>query len=248
MHSAAVSEARALAARPVRVVEGQHVLATRRLVDSREEQELLESLLERVKPPLADDVRHLHYLLAAPFRYPPLRHGTRFGRPTERGILYASERVATAMAEVAYYRFVFREHTSARLPPTSVELTSFRVALETPRALDLLRPPYAERADEISSPTSWRASQEIGAAARRAGIEVLRYRSARDPRGGANLAVLAPRAIADPQPRRLENWQCVTDDVRVEIVRKDFRRDRVFAFPRETFLVDGTLPIPGEAR
>ena len=244
MPSVAASDARPLAARPVRVVEGQHVLATRRLVDSREEQELLEALLERVKPPLVDDVGRLHYLLAAPFRYPPLRHGSRFARPTERGVLYASERVATAMAEVAYYRFVFRAHTRARLPQTSVELTSFRVAIATPRALDLLRPPHLERVADLSSPTSWRASQELGSEARRRGIEVLRYRSARDPRGGANLAVLSPRAIADPRPRRLENWQCVTDDARVEIVRKDFLRDRVFAFTRETFLVDGAFPLP----
>ena len=230
--------------RPVRVVEGQHVLATRRLVDSREEQELLEELLERVKPPLADDVRHLHYLLAAPFRYPPLRHGSRFGTRRERGILYASENVAAAMAEVAYYRFVFRAGTRAVLPQTSIELTSFRLAVATGRAADLTRPPFDAFRGALSSPTSYAESQALGAAARADGVEVLRYRSARDPRHGINLALLSPASLASPQPRGLATWHCVTTDARVEILRKDFRHNRLFAFARETFLVDGVLPIP----
>ena len=41
------SRIRALAARPVRLVEAQHLVSTRRLVDSAEEQALLESVLEK---------------------------------------------------------------------------------------------------------------------------------------------------------------------------------------------------------
>ena len=62
-------------------------IATRKLVDSLAEQELLEKLLEGAKPP-APGAR-VHYLLSTPFRYPPLPHGSRFGRATERGIVQA---------------------------------------------------------------------------------------------------------------------------------------------------------------
>ena len=51
---------RPLRARAWRVVEGQHRVSTRRLVDSHEDQELLEELLERSKPPLPE-TSGLHY-------------------------------------------------------------------------------------------------------------------------------------------------------------------------------------------
>ena len=79
------SEIRALRLSPWRVVEAQHQVSTRKLVDSVDEQILLEDLIERVKP--ADQTRgRWHYLLATPFRYPPLRHGSRFAGRHERGI------------------------------------------------------------------------------------------------------------------------------------------------------------------
>ena len=55
------------------VVEAQHRNATRRLVDSDAEQELLESLIDRVKPPVpaGAEFQGLHYLLLTPFRHPP---------------------------------------------------------------------------------------------------------------------------------------------------------------------------------
>jgi hypothetical protein len=54
-----------------RVVEAQHEVSTRKLVDSADEQALLETLIERVKPPAVGSARQ-HYLLTTPFRHPPL--------------------------------------------------------------------------------------------------------------------------------------------------------------------------------
>jgi len=67
-----------------RVVEAQHQVSTRRLVDTLEEQAILEEIVDEVKPPrpAGKEFEGLHYLLFTPFRHPPLRHGTRFGRPT----------------------------------------------------------------------------------------------------------------------------------------------------------------------
>ena len=49
-----------------RVVEGQHVVSTRKLVDSNDEQETLERLIEAHKPRFPADpaLQGLHYLLA----------------------------------------------------------------------------------------------------------------------------------------------------------------------------------------
>ena len=73
------SEAREFRHAIWRVVEAQHVASTMNLVDTLEEQALLEDLLEGSKPPLPHDIEGLHYLLATPFRYPPRApHGSRF--------------------------------------------------------------------------------------------------------------------------------------------------------------------------
>src|SRR5439155_845331 len=74
------SEIRPLAAEPWRVVEAQHQISTRKLVDTDEEQAILEDVLERHKPP-APEAGRLHYLLFTSFRYPPLR-ATRRGAST----------------------------------------------------------------------------------------------------------------------------------------------------------------------
>jgi len=70
------------------MVEAQHVTSTRKLVDSDEEQQILEKEIDHVKPTLPDDAefRGIHYLLSTPFRYPPLSHGSRFGTRHERSL------------------------------------------------------------------------------------------------------------------------------------------------------------------
>ena len=98
-----------------RAVESQHVTSTRKLVDSDDEQQLLESLIDAAKPPWPSGRRFvgLHYLLATPFRHPPLRYGSRFGTRRERGIFYCAETQATVFAEKAYYVLLFLDGTEA---------------------------------------------------------------------------------------------------------------------------------------
>jgi len=91
-----------------RVVESQEQVATTRLVNNvLDRQNVLETLLEQSKPKRVPGTEHLHYLLATPWRYPPLRYGSRFGQRTEPSLFYASFGVSTALAETAYYRWVF---------------------------------------------------------------------------------------------------------------------------------------------
>ena len=66
-------EIRRVSGRCWRVVEAQHVVSTMSLVDTLEEQALLEQVLDDSKPAVPEDCRNLHYLLFTPFRYGALR-------------------------------------------------------------------------------------------------------------------------------------------------------------------------------
>lgn len=242
---AGASEIRPLRLLPWRAVEAQHQISTRTLVDSREEQELLEDLIDRVKPPIAHaSSRRLHYLLFTPFRYPPLPHGSRFGARTEAGIWYGSDTLPTAFAEVAYYRMLFLEGSSADLGSVTTQLTAFRVNARASRGVDLTRPPFASHRGTIASPVSYAATQSLGGAMRLAGVELFRYPSARDPGGGSNVGAFTADVFGRSRPRDLQTWHCTATRERVEFAKRDyFGRDQ-HAFARAVFLVDGVLPAP----
>jgi hypothetical protein len=240
------SELRPLRLEPWRAVESQHQVSTRRLVDTDAEQRVLEELIDAAKPPDRTGGR-LHYLLYTPFRYPPLRHGSRFGRRSERGIWYGSETLRTAFAEVAYYRLVFLEGTRADLGLVETSLTAFRAAVRTAAGVDLTAPPFSAHEVLLSSPDSYEESQRLGAAMRGAGVEAFRYRSARDEEGGTNVGVLDPAAFGRRQPRSFEAWHCVATRERVEVFSRGHFARAVHAFRREAFLVAGHLPAPALA-
>lgn len=232
---------------PWRVVEGQHLVSTRELVDSDEEQQLLEELLEGVKPPLPpDDARGLHYLLFTPFRHPPLRWGSRFGTRFERSLWYGSEELPTALAEVAFYRFVLLEHAPALgvNRPLVLELSAFRASVRSAAAVDLTSGEFARYEAELASATSYESTQALGAAMRADGVELVRYRSARDPAGGPNVALFSPRAFAKKKPTVPQTWHCVATRSAVEFSRKDYFVRASHRFEREAFEIDGRLPVP----
>jgi hypothetical protein len=239
---AAASEIAPLRATAWRAVEAQHQIATRKLVDTDEEQRLLEELLDDSKPPMHLK-RRLHYLLSTPFRYPPLRHGSRFASRFERGIWYGSESVATMFAEVAYYRFVFLEGSAADLGTLEMDLTTFNVGISTALGLDLTQPPMRALRADISSPMRYDASQLLGGEMRAGGVHAFRYFSARDA-GGTNIGVIDERAFASSRPKSLETWHSVTTRERVEFTRRDYFRRAVYGFEREQFVAGGLLPVP----
>jgi RES domain len=230
-----------------RVVESQHVLSTRKLVDSDEEQALLEELVDRVKPPApaGAEFRGLHYLLFTPFRHPPLRYGSRFGTRAERGIWYGAKERTTCFAEVSYYRLLFLEGTSAELGTIMVELTAYTAAVKARVGADLTRPPFREHEGAISSKTSYASAQRLGAEMRAANIEGFLYVSARAPDKAINVG-LFKAAFASKRPRKYEAWTCSADRSKVEFSRKSIARTKVarVAFSRSDFLVAGRLPSP----
>jgi hypothetical protein len=241
------SELRPLRLSPWRAVEAQHLVSTRKLVDTRAEQELLEQLIDRVKPPAAPGAAGApkrHYLLTTPFRYPPLPHGSRFGTRGERGIWYGAESRATLFAEVAYYRMVFLEGTRADLGAVSTQVDAFRVTARSARGIDLTAAPFAKHAKTIASPTSYAESQALGRAMRDAGVELFRYPSARDPGRGTNVGAFTPGVFGKAKPRDLETWHCLATRELVELTKRDYVERAFLSFPRSTFLVEGRLPAP----
>jgi hypothetical protein len=237
------SRLRPLQLSPWRVVEAQHQVSTRKLVDSVEEQALLEEMIERVKPPDLTGAR-LHYLLFTPFRYPPLPHGSRFGARNERGIWYGSEDRRTAFSEVAYYRLVFLEGTRALLGTVETPLTAFTAKMYTTKGIDLVKAPFDTERRAIASPSSYASSQALGAAMRTTGVEAFRYPSARDTESGVNVGAFVATVFGGTKPKSFETWHCAASRERVEFTQADyFRRDK-FLFPRAQFLVNKSLPAP----
>ena len=228
-----------------RVVESQFITSTRKLVDSDEEQELLEQLIETVKPPVPSErpLTRLHFLLYTAFRHPPLLHGSRFGTRVERGIWYGSLTLATAFAEVAYYRLVFLEGSAADLGTVTVELSAFHIPVRTRNGVDLTRPPFAAHAPSIASKTTYATTQRLGREMRASGVEAAVYVSARADDGGKNVALFTP-AFARRSPATLSAWVCTATRRRVEISKKDVLHKQRFAFARQQFEVGGSLPAP----
>ncbi|TMA27152.1 MAG: RES domain-containing protein [Deltaproteobacteria bacterium] len=239
------SRARALKGSFSRVVEAQFRNSTRKLVDSDEEQRLLEELLDaRAKLPVPAGFEGLHYLLYTPFRHPPLRNGSRFGTRGQRGILYGAHELPAALAEVAYYRLVFLEGTRADLGTVFTELTAFEFGIAVRRGIDLSRPPFRSHEAEISSPVRYDASQLLGAEMRAAGVEACLYVSARARPRALNLAVFE-NVFNPSRPTAEERWSCRAARARVEFRSEQLVKDeRRHSFSREQFEVAGKLPTP----
>lgn len=239
--------ARRLNRRAWRAVEDQSVNSTRKLVDSDAEQALLEALIDGVKPnwPVGDRMRGLHYLLATPFRYPPLRHGSRFGTRAERGIFYGAETRRTVLAEKAYYQCLFLAGTRAVFAsPVTQSLTLFQFGIATRHGADLTRPPFAEFEAEISSPVSYAESQPLGLELRRAGVEGFKFRSARDPQRGINVALFEP-AFQPKRPVAAERWICTSTRERIELKPGLVAKGEALTFAETLFEREGALPAPG---
>jgi hypothetical protein len=222
------------------------VTSTRKLVDSDDEQQVLEGLIDTAKPPWPTGRRFvgLHYLLATPFRHPPLRYGSRFGTRRERGIFYCAEEQATVLAEKAYYVLLFLEGTEADIEPLTRPLTVFQVRVSSKKGADLTQAPFDAHVARISSPTSYRDSQPLGASMREAGVAAFRFVSARDPEGGANIGLFEP-IFTTKQPINAEQWICTATRSRVELKPGSAVMRSRTSFPRAVFEVEGTLPMPG---
>lgn len=163
-----------------RIVELQAHTVIRKITDTQEEYEFIESLIESQKPPpLASD--H-HYLIKTPFRYPlPVKpeYAGRFKPPFyHRNCFYGSELYRTSAYEYAYHWLEQRVHLS-RLSQEPQPRTHFQVDFSDGRCVDVRGNPDIEkimdRKDYSSSHRFVQSNPELSS---------ILYFSCRDPQKG----------------------------------------------------------------
>lgn len=227
-----------------RVVESQQQVATRGLVDDDlERQQVLERLLESSKPSRPPGTERLDYLLATPWRYPPLRHGSRFGAVHEPSLFYGGLGIGAVLAETAYYRLVFREDTESPPPVVRSRHTMFEAKYRAERGLRLHRSPFDAFSNALTHRTDYTETQALGSALRDEDIEAIEFASARDPDGGLNVALFVPSALVSTRAERRTPWLCATTDEAV-VFRGPEATSPVVRLARERFLIEGVLPRP----
>ncbi len=232
--TAVASEAVSLRFNLWRAVEAQHAVSTMVLVDTLEEQDLLEQLLEGSKPPAPASANGLHWLLFTPFRYPPLPSGSRFRGPLDPGVFYGADEIETACAELGYWRWCFLMESPALEAIAPKPQTLFQAEIDT-LTIDLRAAPFSEWRDRWVAPSDYTATQEIARLAREVEIGAIRYESVRAPNHGGCAAVLLPTAFALNQPQNAQTWWLSVNKERVMWQRDDVLQRASFEFDTQTF-------------
>ena len=209
-----------------RMVESQHIAATMKLVDTLDEQNVLESLLEASKPRRQSSTAGLDYLLASPFRYYPQRSGSRFRALTDPGVFYGAHSERTAAAELGYWRWRFLNDAVDLKQLEPVAHTAFNVDIAA-RAIDLRQPPFDADRALWQHPTDYSATQSFARLVRETDVAAIVYQSVRDPENGSCLALLTPAGFAQPKPRSQQAWYLAVSQHGA--IWRDYQ-SRVFSF------------------
>lgn len=226
-----------------RLVESQEQVATLSLVNNVYEQGVLEELIEHTKSPLPEQTAGFHYLLKTPFRYPPLKYGSRFGKKFEPSLFYGSLNINTALVETAYYRFVYMLGPETPYHATiSSEYSSFSVKIRCDQGIFLDEPPFSKYEAVLTSPISYTDTQQLGADMRAHGIEAFRYISARDKNKGKNIALFTPKSFFNKNPSKLTTWICQTSINEVGFISKE-DQTRIL-FNQHDFWIANKFPEP----
>lgn len=226
-----------------RLVESQEQVATRQLVATLEDQSVLEEIVEAKKPVYPENLDDLHYLLKTPFRYPPLKWGSRFGRIFEPSIFYGGSSVEVTLIESAYYRFVLLQSIS-NLPERSIrsQHTLFSIDYKAEKGVCLQDAPFDAHINLISHPSDYSHSQRLGTAMRNSGVEVFEYPSARAKDNAVCVGLFTGNGFGSTHPATREKWFC--DVSKDKVVFKAAEASVVVSFELSMFLEDGVLPRP----
>ncbi|WP_428821462.1 RES family NAD+ phosphorylase [Microbulbifer sp. MCCC 1A16149] len=245
-----------LIGRLYRIIESQEEVATRSLVDSLQKQEVLENLLEQSKPARLPGSEHLHYLLATPFRYPPLPWGSRFGGIAESGIFYGSKTVDTVFAEAAYYRLLFLNDMD---PVPSAPVTSYHQVFSAKYCADpgvrLQAQEWQPHWPALTHTTAYQYCQHLGTQMRDCGIHGIEAPSARalcagiaqlppENSEGINVALFTPQALLRRPPTIEAEVTAESSAEGVSFLVKSGNSVRSKSFEKGAFLKSGELPQP----
>ena len=221
-----------------RCVEAQHVVSTLQLVDTLDEQHLLEDILEETKPPVPPECEGLHYLFMTPFRYGLYPNGSRFRRagPTP-SVYYVSEEPSTAIIETAFHLLLFYvDSPGTPFPSQPSEHTAFDVPVKTASAIDLTAKPFSDANDLWMNPTDYVSCQYLEEHARSEDIQLIRYASVRDPDHKPNAAILTCEAFAASAPTQNQTWRLWFNKTGMHAIC-EFRGEK-FSVAPETWLRD----------
>jgi hypothetical protein len=169
-----------------------------KLVDSFDEQDALEVLLEQSKPQVPYLAKDLDYLLFTPFRYNPKRGGSRFRSEIDPGVFYGAQSIRTAGAELGYWRWRFIRDSVGLSSIGPVAQTVFSCELSV-SLIDLRREPFLKDKATWEDSDQYLGTQEIGRVARKAGVKSILYQSVRDKEGAWCIAVLEPTVFEGVQ-------------------------------------------------
>ena len=192
-----------------RGVEAQHVVSTMRLVDTPDEQDLLEQLLEVSKPAMPVTSRPKHFLLTTPFRYNPA-HSNRFRPARAKGQWYGAETVETACAEVAYWRHRFILDSVGMLDKVLLTAHTFFQAEIDGLSIDLMGNPWARAREVWVHGGDYSGTHAVAAEAQERGAQWMSYESVRAP-GTRCAVVFDPNSLNEPQAgldQSMQTWHC----------------------------------------
>jgi len=223
-----------------RVVESQEKVATMNLVDTLVEQSLLEDLIEESKPCAHQTNRH--YLIKTPFRYPPLKHGSRFGSRFENGIFYAGQTLRSAICESAFYSFYFMSRTTTPYKDAIINhKTSFSVKVEDKKHIALTEISDPAIKSKLMHKSNYQYTQSIGKKMREQNASSFSFPSARCEKE-VNIGVFDIHSIVG-EPKNYQNWE-VKQTAKNILFYCQINPSLNLSFDINDFLIDGVLPMP----
>jgi len=190
-----------------RGVEAQHVVSTMRLVDTTDEQAVLEQLLEGSKPAPPSMKARKHFLLYTPFRYRP-QHPSRFRAAGTLGLWYGAEDLYAACAEVAYWRHRFILDSAGLASAELLTEHTFFQATVSGAAIDLTAAPWVAARAVWTHASDYTGTQALADAARERQVQWICYESVRAPEHHC-AAVLDVEALEMvDQGTTQQTWHC----------------------------------------
>ncbi|AQQ69439.1 hypothetical protein Mag101_07510 [Microbulbifer agarilyticus] len=249
-----------LLGRLYRIIESQEEVATRSLVDSLQKQEILENLLEQSKLVRLPGSEQLHYLLATPFRYPPLPWGSRFGGTAESGIFYGSKTIDTVLIEAAYYRLLFiNDMHEAPAAPVASFHQIFSAKYCADPGVRLQSETWRHHWPQLTHPSQYGFCQTLGAQMRESNVQGVEAFSARAlmagicelPSSGGgvggegiNVALFDPATLLPRAPTIEAEVTAETTIEGISFLVKSGNSVSTTTFEKSVFLASGTLPLP----
>lgn len=179
-----------------------------RLLDSVHEQEVLERVLERSKPPLADGSEGRDYLVFTPFRYRS-PHASRFRRADQPGAFYGADDPLTVAAELGYWRWRFLMDSEPLERGEMETVHTFFIVRFGGSEIDIATKPWTARRKLLRHASDYSSCQTLAMEARARGLASIRYESARREGHPCNV-VFEPRSLSLRKPHAQQTWACKT--------------------------------------